>query len=85
MLGSGGVRGDVGKFWGRYGKVCWGVGKVRGDVGRGVGKCWERSGKMCWSVGEVGKDVGRGVGGRALNELMRSLTFTAHMLHCEGR
>ena len=24
-------------------------------------------------------------GGRALNELMRSLTFRAHMLDCEGR
>ena len=32
-----GVR--VGKCWGRCEKVCWGVGEVRGDVGRGVGKC----------------------------------------------
>ena len=25
------------KCWGRCGKVCWGVGKVRGDAGRNVG------------------------------------------------
>ena len=38
-------------------------------LGCGGGK--GRSGKRCW--------------GRALNELMRSLTFRAHMLDCEGR
>ena len=38
-------------------------------LGCGGGK--ERSGKRC--------------GGRAQNELMRSLTFRAHMLNCEGR
>ena len=27
----------VGKCGGRCEKVCWGVGKVRGDVGRSVG------------------------------------------------
>ena len=52
---------------------------------KGVGKCWGRCGKVCWDVGKVKKDVGRGVVGRALNELMRSLTFRAHVLHCEGR
>ena len=37
------------KCWGRCGKVCWGVGKVRGDVGRlgrGVGKCVRLWGKV---------------------------------------
>ena len=58
----------------RCGKVCRDVGKVRGDVGRGVGcrevcwgvvveKCWERCGKMSWDVGEVKKDVGKCGGG----------------------
>ena len=48
MLGWGEVRGDVGKCWGRCGKVCWDVGEIRRDVGRGVGgvrKCWGRCGK----------------------------------------
>ena len=36
---------------------------------------------MCWGVGEVKGDMG----GRALNELMSSLTFRAHVLGCEGR
>ena len=35
VLGCGG---GVEKYWGRCGKVCWGVRKVRGDEGRGVGK-----------------------------------------------
>ena len=42
------VRG-VEKCWGRCGKVCWGVRKVRGDVGRlgrGVGKCVRLWGKV---------------------------------------
>ena len=46
MLGEmwGSVGGGVGKCWGNCGKVCWGVEKVREDVGRsvgGVGKCVE--------------------------------------------
>ena len=35
-------------MWGSVGIgvgiVCWGVGEVRGDVGKGV----ERCGKVCW-------------------------------------
>ena len=46
---------------GRCGKVCWGVGKVRGDVRRGVGKGKGRCGKVCWGVGKVRGDVRRGV------------------------
>ena len=41
VLGCGG---RCGKVLGRCGEVCWGVEKVRGDVGRGVGgvgKCVE--------------------------------------------
>ena len=42
-------------MWGRCGKVCWGVGKIRGDVGKcvgvGVGKCWERCGEVYWGMG----------------------------------
>ena len=43
--GVGEVRGDVGKCWGRCGKVCWGVGEISGDggvwgsVGGGAEKC----------------------------------------------
>ena len=32
---------------GMCGKVCWGVGKVRGEV------CGGRCGKVCWGVGGV--------------------------------
>ena len=41
MLGcEEGIKGDVGKCWGRSGKVCWGVKEVRGDVRIGVrGAC----------------------------------------------
>ena len=71
VMGKG--KGGVGKCWGRcvgcgnWGKcekLCWGVGKVREDVGRGVGKCvrgvkkcWGRCGgceKVCWGVGKCG-------------------------------
>ena len=46
--------GGVRKYWGRCEKVCWGVGEVREDVGKGVGEgvlgCAGgkgRSGKRC--------------------------------------
>ena len=59
--------------WGKYGEICWSVGEVRREVGKGVGvvgkskercggvkKCGERCGRV--GLGEVG--VGRdGVGG----------------------
>ena len=57
---------------------------MRKYVVRGVGKCWGRYGKACWDVEKLKKDVGS-VRGRALNEVMRLLTFRAHVLHCEGR
>ena len=38
--------GGVEKYWGRCGKVCWGVRKVRVDVGRGVEKCVRLWGKV---------------------------------------
>ena len=41
VLGCGGY----GKIWGKCGKVCCGVGKVRG-------KC-RGGGKVCWGCGEV--------------------------------
>ena len=51
------------KYFERSGKVCWGVGKVRENVGRGVGKCvgvWEEVLGEVWgvwgSVLEYGKD-----------------------------
>ena len=33
--------GGVGKCWGRCEKVCWGVGEVREDVGKGRGSVGE--------------------------------------------
>ena len=42
VLGCGGGVGGMKNFWGKCGKVCCGMGKVRGNVGRnvgGVGKC----------------------------------------------
>ena len=42
VLGCGGGEGrcgGCGEVLGRSGKGCWGVGEVKGDVGRGVGKC----------------------------------------------
>ena len=41
--------GSVGKCGENCGKVCWGVGEMKGDVERGVGKCagvWKRCGEM---------------------------------------
>ena len=67
-------------------RMCW-------IVRVGEKRCGERCGEVLGEVwksvlgcGEGKKDVGRGVWvGRALNELMRSLTFRTHVLHCEGR
>ena len=46
MLGCGGRKGRCGKrYERRCRKVCWGVGEVRGDVGKGGGgkeRCRER-------------------------------------------
>ena len=74
----------MGKCWGRCEKKCWGVGEVRGDVG----ECGEVLGEVWENVLECGGGKGRcgeRCGGLALNELMRSLTFRAHVLDCEGR
>ena len=50
------VRGGVGKCWGTCGKVCWGVGKVKGDMGRNV-RVWKSVGKVRGDVGNVEKCV----------------------------
>ena len=55
MLGSGGVRGDVGKGMGkcggRYGKMCWGVREgYPGRCGKCGGRCRERCGELCGIV-----------------------------------
>ena len=71
----------MGKCMGRCEKVCWDVGKVREEVWGSVGEVWE----SVLGYGEGKERSGDRSGGRALNELMRSLTFRAHLLDCEGR
>ena len=46
----------------RYGKVCWGLGKIRGDEKsvEGVEKYWVRRGEVCWGVGKVREETGGG-------------------------
>ena len=37
-------------LWGRCGKVCWGVEKIKGNEEKSVG-VWGRCGKVCWMWG----------------------------------
>ena len=43
MLGCGGTKRRCRKRYERCRKVCWGVGEVRGDIGKGEGReeMWE--------------------------------------------
>ena len=52
------VFGGMKKFWGKCGKVCCGVGKVRG-------KCREKCrgcGEECWGIGKCVEGMGKCVG-----------------------
>ena len=64
-------------------KMCWGVGRGRGDVERGMrGRCR----KVCWGVGKVRGDVGKGevrkeMWGSVLHILSHTPPHSPHTLY----